>query len=1062
LLSNPFVIQDKGCVLERSDGIQRFGRTLKTMLENTMLTTRFKPVLLKRKGVALGIWGEAGIGKSYQVTGLLRELLCRQASFHATTPLTTLAKTLPRPEKLALWATRGLERLEQGETSETSTILDALGATLAGLAPFVLHLEDLHEADTERLEFIQNLARMVQRIKGVGLIVTSRTEQPEPFVTVRLEPLTPESSRLLLEQELTATLPGEAPLWIYSKAAGNPLYTLEYLRYLTRQGFLWSDGKSWHWRKPEGQFMPVTVEALIEQLLVQAKTEPLQRYVLESKALLPLNASDELWCKVARVNTQELETAVTALSHQGVFQEKGFAHPLFREVALKTMGVARKRDLSRRAINALKDEPDEAAMFVEAAGLEPEQSLEILKRAAEQTKERNKVEAAIFLAKAVDYATGEEKGILSLEAARGLEGVDYQHMLLLAEEAALQLPDASEALYLVATAQALQGNYEAVQKVVTRIPEPVRQTATWTAQYIKLLHLSEKRDELIGYWEAHPESHETCDGATAGFVASMYLRLGKPLLASELVSRVLGHHALTNADKASLIETSGLICFYAGDYLPAETYFCDALALRQQDGFQPNIANVLRNRAVTRMQLGRFREGLPDLGEALKIYSEAGNSLYYAETLLMTSYVYVELGDYERTEEILQEALELLRRVEPQPKLLDVLVQLTGLYTEWPSRAHSHLALKYALEAESTAQILGGIEARLLASFALARVKTVTGKASEGLSYAEEALELAKEIDFFEATVNSHHARGFALKALGQTPEAKEAFTIAYTSAKEHSLALEAQKSGLELDHLNNDLESARTRMNWFEERGLMNGANIAKRYFPELAETKPSPEIVDTNLRLEVLGSMQFFANGKGESVRGRKRKELLACLLEARMAGRSHLSQLDLADKLHPENPDENLETLKQLVYQVRVAFGQAVIITTGNGYALGAISSDAETFLENGDTNLWRGEYLEGIANSDSTVSDALHHALSGRIEDLLETDPSEAARVGRLLVNAEPYELESWRLTLKAVRQSSTVQSVEKLYHEGCKRMAEVGEVLPASWEVFLSQSASVST
>lgn len=1036
--------------------VQGLGRTLKTMLTN-----RFKPVLLKRQGVALGVWGEAGIGKSYQVAQLLRELACRSSSFHATTPLAALAKTLPRPEKLALWARRGLERLEQGEISEPSTILDALGAVLAGLAPFVLHVEDLHEADKERLEFIQALARMVQRMKGVGLIVTSRTEQPEPFVTMKLTPLSPESSSLLLEQELTATLPEDAAQWIYARACGNPLYTLEYLRYLTRQGSLWSDGKTWHWRKPEEQFMPATIEALIERLIAQAQSEPLHRYVLETKALLPIHASDELWCKVARVSTQELETAVTALLQQGVFQENNFAHPLFREVTLKTMGVARKRDLSRRAIKALEDEPQQAALFVEEAGLEREQTLEILKRAAGQTKEHNKVQAAKFLAKAVDYATGEEKGKLALEAARGLEGVDYQHMLCLAEEAILRLSDASEALYLVATVQALQGNYEAMQKVVARIPEPVRQTASWTAQYLKLLHLSGKGDELIQFWEAHPEGYEICDGATASFVASAYLYVGKPSLASELVSRVLEHFALTNADKAFLVETRARICFFAGDYLPAETYFSEALNLRQQDGFSQSIANVLRNRAVTRMQLGQFREGLPDLEAAQAIYSEAGSSLYYAETLLLTSYVYVELGDYERTEDILREALELFRRVEPQPKLVDILVELAGLYIAWPSQAHDYLALKYALKAESTAHILEDIDARLLAISALTRVKTSTGKASEGLRYADEALELAKSLSFFEATVNAHHARGLALKALGQTAEAREAFTVAYTSANEHGLALEAQKSGLELDRLNNYVDSARQRLAWFEERGLMNGANIAKRYFPELEQKLISQKVIEPSGRLEVLGSMQFFANGKHGIVRGRKRKELFACLLEARMAGRSQLSQLDLADKLHPENPDENLETLKQLVYQVRVAFGQTVIITTGNGYMLGAISSDAETFLENGDTSLWRGDYLEGIASSDDMVSGALHHALSECVKDLLETDPVEAARVGRMLVKAEPYELESWQLTLKAVQQSSTLQSVEKLYREGCKRMAEVGEVLPKSWETFLNPAATLN-
>jgi hypothetical protein len=275
------------------------------------------------------------------------------------------------------------------------------------------------------------------------------------------------------------------------------------------------------------------------------------------------------------------------------------------------------------------------------------------------------------------------------------------------------------------------------------------------------------------------------------------------------------------------------------------------------------------------------------------------------------------------------------------------------------------------------------------------------------------------------------------------------------------NVPFDAAKIGLEIAHVTNDLGAARTQLAWFEERGLMNGVNIARRYFPELAQKATPQEIIEPSGRLEVLGSMQFFANGKLESVRGRKRKELLACLLEARIAGRSQLSQLDLADKLHPEHPDENLETIKQLVYQVRSAFGQTVIITSGSGYALGAISSDAETFLEDGDTSLWRGDYLEGVDNRDDTVSDALHHTLSERMKSLLETDPVEAARVGRLLLSAEPYELESWRLTLKAVQQSSNPQSVEKLYREGCKRMAEVGEVLPKCWEMFLNQAMTLN-
>ena len=185
----------------------------------------------------------------------------------------------------------------------------------------------------------------MKKLRGVGLLVTSRQVLNEPFLAVKLEALSQEDSEVLLEDELKATLPKEALEFIYGKASGNPLFTLEYVRFLARQGNLSNDGKIWHWRKPEKEQMPVVVEALLEQAIMQAKTIPMHRYVLESKALLPLEASHDLWQKVARVNPQELQNTIQELSQQGIFKEHHFAHPLFREVVLKTLSPERRQDL---------------------------------------------------------------------------------------------------------------------------------------------------------------------------------------------------------------------------------------------------------------------------------------------------------------------------------------------------------------------------------------------------------------------------------------------------------------------------------------------------------------------------------------------------------------------------------------------------------------------------------------------------------------------------------------------------------------------------------------------
>jgi hypothetical protein len=228
-------------------------------------------------------------------------------------------------------------------------------------------------------------------------------------------------------------------------------------------------------------------------------------------------------------------------------------------------------------------------------------------------------------------------------------------------------------------------------------------------------------------------------------------------------------------------------------------------------------------------------------------------------------------------------------------------------------------------------------------------------------------------------------------------------------------------------------------------------------RQFPELAsdmlETRPETR---TGAQLQVLGIMQMLTVEKPEPVRGGKRKELLALLLEARILGRSEVSRLDLFDTLYPDSSEAQASTtLASLVFRLRELFGPNIVASTEAGYALGGITSDAEVFLETGDTHLWRGEYLEDRnLGGDETVRETLHLALRDRAEFLLETDPNEAARVGRLLRVADPYDLESLRLILRALRAAAKHKSLTRTYAKARQDLLEIGEVLPERWADFL--------
>ncbi|THF70805.1 hypothetical protein E7T06_05490 [Deinococcus sp. Arct2-2] len=146
----------------------------------------------------------------------------------------------------------------------------------------------------------------------------------------------------------------------------------------------------------------------------------------------------------------------------------------------------------------------------------------------------------------------------------------------------------------------------------------------------------------------------------------------------------------------------------------------------------------------------------------------------------------------------------------------------------------------------------------------------------------------------------------------------------------------------------------------------------------------------------------------GQVMPVKGRKRRELLAALLDTGLRGRPDLARTDLLDLLYPTTEElQAAAALRELVHTTRTALGSGIIQTTPSVYALGHVASDAHAFLTGGSTQLWRGTYLQDAApeRQDDTVAEALCLALRARIEAALPTDPHEAARSARLLLEAE---------------------------------------------------------
>lgn len=999
--------------------------------------------------MAVGLWGEAGIGKSHTVTRLMAQLPCRGAVVAAKEPWPRWIACLPRPETLAHWAERTLAAAAAGRTADQAELAAAVGALLGALAPFVLYVEDAHEAADERREFLDRLARAARKLRGVCIVVTSRNEPREPFVAVRCEGLDNAMTKRLLETEVGTALPAPAVDWVFAKAAGNPLYTLEFFRFLARQGFLWNDGRHWRWRAPDEAFLPATVEALIEQLITHAKAIAADGHVLEARALLTDPVDVPLWAQVAGVPEPQLRTAVVRLRQAGVFSNMDFAHPLFRDVALRALSPARYRELSRRAVDALRGDPVRAAPYIDRADLPEDEALALLEAAADTVADS--ATAARFRSKATLYAHGDARARLALSAAIVLQHHDLPEALRLAELALSHASPAADAVPLCARLLARSGRLAEVGRLLAELSPGLREQIQPTTILLTCLNVAGEHQEAWALWQAHPELHAMQDPELLRAVAASALAIGCMSEATALTQQGIAtaHDAVLRCEFLSL---QSLIAFHSGDARSADATL--SLALEALAGVEaPRLrSTALLNRAAYLRVLGQYAAMGECLEQCLRLRQGSGEGKAYAFALAALAELRIEQGRYAQADDLLSEAVTTLELYGPSRFLVNAYSMASLLATSQATPLSRLTARKHAERALALARALGSPRLVREILFDASSANSYAGDAARALALAQESLDIADAAGNAPADeFRSLWALALAHEASGDGEEAVALMERASRLADASEGAIDAHKIGLELARMHGDIERARQRWAWFEERGLMNGANIAYRYFPALSSQEPTAE--DAHPHLMALGPMHL-GGAKAEPLRGAKRRHLMALLLEARIGGSTGVGKLTLLDELYPGRDEAKARSsLKELVRGLRAMYGARLIETTAEGYALGACTSDVEQFLADPTASLWRGPYLDG-SEREGPLRDSLYAALAHLIGALVSSDPREAVRLGKILLEAEPFRLDYLAIGLRALRAAGDHRGLQRQYQAARARLWEVGEALPERWQAFL--------
>ena len=282
---------------------------------------------------------------------------------------------------------------------------------LAGQAPVVLAVDDLHWADAATVELLHYVARGIgaQRLLVVGAY---RTDEPVEAAPLRalvrdlrraglaeeleLPGLTPEAIRSLAAAVLGGEPPRPLVETLVARAAGSPLMVTGLIRELAAGGGVFRSGGAWVVGTGALDLVPVVVHDMVVGRLRCLAAE--DRVVLELVALAGDAAFPPILAGVLGIDDGLLMTRLRGLAEVGLVSEVVHvqdvayrtSHPAYAEVAYSRLGEAARRRLHAKVAEALeRHRPGDTTLLAphyRGAGghVAAERALEVLLAAGEQ------------------------------------------------------------------------------------------------------------------------------------------------------------------------------------------------------------------------------------------------------------------------------------------------------------------------------------------------------------------------------------------------------------------------------------------------------------------------------------------------------------------------------------------------------------------------------------------------------------------------------------------------------------------------------------------------------
>ncbi len=767
------------------------------LLENT-----FRRAVRDKRAHVVTIYGEPGVGKSR----LAREFV---AGLERTTVL--VGRCLPYGEGITYWplaemvkaaagiadddpAEEALEKLREccgeeavaqllglafgvldavsGESSaqEIAWAAQELVTELADAQPLVLGFEDIHWAEEPLLDLIEHL---VERVRGVPLLIVclARLElfdQRPEWGGGRLRSTAIELERLPLDEseELVDALVEQRGLTpaqrasLLEKSEGNPLFLEETVRMLAEQGSDGVDGR-----------IPDTVQALIAariDRLPRRVKAVLQRAAIVGRVFWE-GALEELSPEAHEAGEalEELERRdfVQREERSTISGEKAyrFKHVLIRDVAYSGLSKGARAELHRKFAAWLQKRGAEE--LVEIRSYHLDHAVELLTELDGAASAELVTEAAAALTTAGKRALAREANRsgrkLLLRAVELEPTVERRYQAARAAWRLTDMPAVSIEMEAVRAAAEESGDTRLEGRALTALAEVA---LSRDADVTGARALGKQALEILPPDDDHGRFDALAVVSASGWWEGDLDTVMRYTELSLEVARRLGRKDL---ESGSLVELAS--AHYARlEDTAAEQYLAPAIELAEESGSFTARAWVARTKGQYAVRRDRLDEAEEQFEEAHRLFMEAGVTASAARVLNWIAVVRWRRGDLKRAEQLLREAIAMLKPLEDRGTLVESLRQLAQVLLE---QGRVDEAERYALEARQTVGARD-MASRATTRLALGLVRAAQGRDEEGEALMREALGILAETDYRRHEIEHLRAISGFLRERGRDEEA--------------------------------------------------------------------------------------------------------------------------------------------------------------------------------------------------------------------------------------------------------------------------------------------------